>query len=102
MTNPLSSDSAEPQPIPPAESVAPSAISQTTPTELPITNYRSLTVVIETILLIAIIAAGAYLRFVGLDWDTNQHLHPDERFLTMVSSSISSVKSVGDYFDTKK
>ncbi|MBI4630603.1 MAG: hypothetical protein HY740_02600, partial [Chloroflexi bacterium] len=53
MTNHLSSDSAEPQSIPPDESVAPSAISQTTPTELPITNYRSLTVVVETILLIA-------------------------------------------------
>src|SRR3989304_4041973 len=72
-------------------SAQPSAVSES-PREA--SNLQSLTVVIETILLIAIIAAGAYLRFVGLDWDSGQHLHPDERFLTMVSSSISSVKSV--------
>jgi len=53
------------------------------------------------ILLVLILAAGAYLRLVGLDWDEEQHLHPDERFLTMVESSISPVESLGDYFDTE-
>jgi YYY domain-containing protein len=51
-------------------------------------------------LLILILAAGAYLRFVGLDWDIEQHLHPDERFLTMVEASLIPVDSVSGYFDT--
>jgi hypothetical protein len=52
------------------------------------------------LLLVLILVVGAYFRFVGLNWDANQHLHPDERFLTMVESAISPVKSVGDYFNT--
>jgi len=52
------------------------------------------------VLLILILAAGAYLRFVGLDWDVEQHLHPDERFLTMVESSLIPVDSASSYFDT--
>ncbi|MEM5773845.1 MAG: glycosyltransferase family 39 protein, partial [Anaerolineaceae bacterium] len=52
------------------------------------------------LLLILILAAAAYLRFVGLDWDQDQHLHPDERFLTMVETSISPVDSPGEYFNT--
>ncbi|MBC8506761.1 MAG: glycosyltransferase family 39 protein [Chloroflexi bacterium] len=52
------------------------------------------------ILLVLILVAGAYLRLVGLDWDEEQHLHPDERFLTMVESSISPVESLGDFFNT--
>ncbi len=53
-------------------------------------------------LLIVILAAGAYLRFVGLDWDVEQHLHPDERFLTMVESSLIPVESASGYFDTSQ
>ena len=44
-------------------------------------------------LLVLILFAGAYLRTAGLDWDEGQHLHPDERFLTMVESGISPVKA---------
>ncbi len=69
--------------------------------------------------LILVLLAGAYLRTTGLDWDQGQHLHPDERFLTMVESSIQprtcllpatpveacppeekSWISLPDYFDT--
>ena len=53
------------------------------------------------ILLILILLAGAYFRFTGLDWDQNQHLHPDERFLTMVETSIAPVDSLSQYFDTQ-
>jgi YYY domain-containing protein len=54
------------------------------------------------LLLVLILAAGAYLRLVGLDWDEEQHLHPDERFLTMVEASISPVQSLGEYFNTSE
>jgi YYY domain-containing protein len=52
------------------------------------------------ILLLVVLAAGTYFRTVGIDWDDSHHLHPDERFLTMVSSAISPVDSFREYFDT--
>jgi hypothetical protein len=51
-------------------------------------------------MVILIFALGAYLRFTGLKWDQDFHLHPDERFLTMVETSISPVNSLKEYFDT--
>ena len=39
---------------------------------------------IYDLLLILVLVVGTYFRTVGLNWDANQHLHPDERFLTMV------------------
>ncbi|HID85469.1 MAG TPA: phospholipid carrier-dependent glycosyltransferase, partial [Anaerolineales bacterium] len=54
------------------------------------------------ILLVLILLLGAYLRFVGINWDEDQHLHPDERFLTMVESAIEPVHSLGEYFDTAR
>ncbi|HEX7557306.1 MAG TPA: glycosyltransferase family 39 protein, partial [Leptolinea sp.] len=62
-------------------------------------NLRQL---IWDLFLIGILVIGAYFRFTGLNWDSNQHLHPDERFLTMVASSIEPVHSIGEYFDTDK
>ena len=56
---------------------------------------------LTALLLLYILAAGAFLRFNGRDWDEDQHLHPDERFLTMVSSSIAPVERLGEYFDTE-
>jgi len=66
------------------------------------------------IALILVILAGFWFRSVGLDWDEGQHLHPDERFLTMVETAIVPVgladeiigappdgcESWGGYFDT--
>ena len=49
-----------------------------------------------------ILAVAAYFRLSGLNWDQNQHLHPDERFMTMVESAAEPVKSLADYFDTSK
>src|SRR5258708_7612033 len=43
---------------------------------------------IYDLLLIAVLLVGTYLRVIGLNWDENQHLHPDERFLTMVESAL--------------
>jgi YYY domain-containing protein len=51
-------------------------------------------------MIILILALGAYFRFTGLKWDQDFHLHPDERFLTMVETSITPVASIREYFDT--
>ena len=52
------------------------------------------------VLLLAILGLGAWLRLTGLDWDSNTHLHPDERFLTMVETAIQLPESIAEYFDT--
>ncbi|MCD4673362.1 MAG: DUF2298 domain-containing protein [Anaerolineaceae bacterium] len=52
------------------------------------------------VLLLGIILLGAYFRYSGLDWDQNHHLHPDERFLTMVETGIAPVDSISEYFNT--
>lgn len=56
----------------------------------------------EPVLVVAIVLVGASLRLTGVDWDQGQHLHPDERFLTMVATSISAPRSTGEYFDTAR
>ncbi len=50
--------------------------------------------------LAAILLLGAALRFTGLDWDDGQHLHPDERFLTMVENALTWPASLSEYLDT--
>jgi YYY domain-containing protein len=71
------------------------------------------------LLLIVVLVIGTYFRVLGLNWDSNQHLHPDERFLTMVESALEVKKcalsslpveycppdqvrwlGIGDYFNT--
>lgn len=56
--------------------------------------------VIEYSLLLLILFSGAYFRFTNINWDENTHLHPDERFLTMVAADISPAKSFSEYFHT--
>jgi YYY domain-containing protein len=50
------------------------------------------------LILILVVAAG--LRFFGLNWDSHTHLHPDERFLTMVETGLRLPDSIEEYFDT--
>ncbi|HEV8267804.1 MAG TPA: hypothetical protein VGR00_06210, partial [Thermoanaerobaculia bacterium] len=48
---------------------------------------------------VALLALG--LRLYGLNWDSGTHLHPDERFLTIVGSAIE-LPAPGEYFDTAR
>ena len=52
-------------------------------------------------LLLVVLTAGAYLRLVGVNWDENQHMHPDERFLSLVQAAIAPVDNPADYFNTE-
>lgn len=52
------------------------------------------------ILLLLILGLSAFFRFRGLNWGENTYLHPDERFLIWVTSSIESVDKFSDYFNT--
>nr|MBP7688167.1 helix-hairpin-helix domain-containing protein [Thermoflexales bacterium] len=50
--------------------------------------------------LVVILLVGAYFRLTGLNWDENQHQHPDERYVTMVTDQIRGVSELAVYFDT--
>ncbi|HEY3313578.1 MAG TPA: hypothetical protein VGK00_18210, partial [Anaerolineales bacterium] len=52
------------------------------------------------VLFLLILSVAAYFRFTGLNWDQSQHLHPDERFMTMVESALQPVHSLSEYFNT--
>ncbi|MFA6005957.1 MAG: hypothetical protein WC775_05765 [Patescibacteria group bacterium] len=49
--------------------------------------------------LLAVIAIALVLRLIGLDWDEGHYLHPDERFLVMVTTALSWPKTLLSYFD---
>jgi hypothetical protein len=52
--------------------------------------------------LVIILMVGAYFRFIGVNWDQDQHQQPDERFMTMVAGQISPVTGIAQYFDTER
>lgn len=53
-----------------------------------------------TLALLGILLLAAYFRFVGINWDQHAHLHPDERFLTMVATNIRWPQTIWQYLDT--
>jgi len=55
----------------------------------------------QFILIFFIFCLSLSVRLFGLNWDQGQHLHPDERFLTMVVATIQSPSSLSQYFDTQ-
>ena len=75
---------------------------------------------VHDLLMLGVLAAATYFRVVGMNWDADQHLHPDERFLTMVETALQVRKcavpsvpveacpadqirwlGIGDYLDTR-
>lgn len=55
---------------------------------------------IKSILLfLLILGLAAFFRLYGVNWDQNQHLHPDERFLTMVTGAIEWPNNIYEYLD---
>lgn len=52
--------------------------------------------------LLLIILLGAYFRFTGLNWDDDTHLHPDERFLTIVTAKLETTSDPFLYLRTSE
>src|SRR4030042_4743607 len=52
------------------------------------------------ILAIGVLLLAAFFRLYGVNWDNNQHLHPDERFLTMVTGAVSWPTDIWEYLNT--
>ncbi|MGH7202978.1 MAG: ArnT family glycosyltransferase, partial [Candidatus Levyibacteriota bacterium] len=51
------------------------------------------------VILLLIVFVAIFFRFYDLNWDQGQHLHPDERFLTMVGVDMKLPRSLGDYLN---
>jgi YYY domain-containing protein len=49
-----------------------------------------------------VLAVGGVLRWQGLRWDAGHHLHPDERFISMVEEKLTVPHSLGEYFDSSR
>lgn len=60
-----------------------------------------MTAKVHYLLLIAILVVGAGLRLWDTNWDQGYHLHPDERFLTMVANDATIPQSFSDYLNPK-
>lgn len=64
-------------------------------------ELRTLKKPVAAILLLLVLAGGA-LRLYDLDWDQGKGYHPDERWITMVTASMSWPDSIGQLFDVKR
>lgn len=53
------------------------------------------------VILLLIFIFALSLRLYGLNWDQSSHLHPDERFLTMVATDIKLPHTLTQYLNTK-
>jgi len=53
------------------------------------------------ILFLVILLIGSLFRFWNMNWDEGFHLHPDERFLTMVGNSMRIPNNLLSYLDPK-
>ncbi|MBN1879874.1 glycosyltransferase family 39 protein [bacterium] len=54
------------------------------------------------IVIAAIIILGLALRLYGIDWDQGNHLHPDERSITMTSNALDVPSGLFEYLDPIK
>ena len=54
------------------------------------------------LLLAVILLAGAAFRLQHLNWDAHHHLHPDERFISMVEEKLVNPKSFSEYLDSSR
>ncbi|MGC9358563.1 MAG: hypothetical protein ACP5GX_11880, partial [Anaerolineae bacterium] len=52
------------------------------------------------ILLLLIILVAGWVRSLDINWDEGTHLHPDERYLTMVASALDLPTNPGEYWNT--
>jgi hypothetical protein len=55
----------------------------------------------QRLVLLIIILIATLLRFTGVNWDQSTHLHPDERFLTMVGTDLKITSNLNIYLDPK-
>ncbi len=60
-------------------------------------DWKSILVAVS---LVTILLVGWTFRSMNNNWDESRHLHPDERYLSMVINAIEPVWTAREYFDT--
>src|SRR5680860_1627829 len=78
------------------DALSPKAFASTNEAVVPAILRYAVPISLTLILLLA-----GLLRFTGRNWDDSQNLHPDERFLTMVATTITWPDGIGGYFDSE-
>ncbi len=63
-------------------------------------KVESKTLILSAFLLLFLLAG--WVRTLKLDWDEGSHLHPDERYLTMVASALDFPQDWRTYWDTAR
>lgn len=53
------------------------------------------------VVFVLVVLAGAALRLTGSDWDDGRHLHPDERYISIVADNTSFPSSLRAYLDVR-
>jgi hypothetical protein len=56
----------------------------------------------ELFLLLLIVCLALFFRLININWDSGHHLHPDERFLSMVANDLELPKPRLNFLDQKK
>jgi len=57
---------------------------------------------VANLLLTALLLIGAGLRLYNVNWDDGHHVHPDERWITMVAQDMSVPSNLGDALDPRR
>ncbi len=56
--------------------------------------------ILRPALLIVVLIVAGWLRFTGLNWDEDQLLHPDERYVGVLASTVRTPQNLSEYFDS--
>ncbi len=63
-------------------------------------KHRDVKQQITVLMLLVISSAWSLFSIDQPEWDEGFHLHPDERYLSMVLNDIQPVQKAKEYFDT--
>ena len=78
---------------------AENSVSDTPHSKRPASS-RLTAVALPLLILGAILVLALGLRLYNVNWDQNNHLHPDERHLTLTANALELPSSAGEYFAT--
>src|SRR5262245_47117049 len=55
-----------------------------------------------SLVFVLVLFCGASLRLVGTNWDEGKHLHPDDRFLSIVADNLQWPSDVREYLNVER
>lgn len=61
--------------------------------------FKNKKMLLQKFLLVGIVFFALFIRLYNVKWDQGTHMHPDERFLTMLTADLKIPQSFGDYLN---